>query len=260
MGVNLILPNGPSEEVLDGPSIGNGQWYRIGKYDGSSSIQSQASAEFILSDGNANRNTFVRLRASPCYSNSNSSLLLEEYSCWDTPALSLMRMCSLNNSSGDTLEVWGNNPNVANMRLRVKHQEFFPGGRWTPVNFEPIPATPTDASVYMRRGIGPTGNWRDAAMLNNWVRLDTNWNIPGYRMLPGSLVELRGVIKGGTISGGTPVLNLPIGYRPTLRQLNVCVSSDAIGRIDVSSNGDVYVTVGSTTWASLDNIRFLAEN
>lgn len=262
MGVNLILPNGPSEEVLDGPSIGNGQWYRIGRIDldESSSAQLQASAEFILSDGNSDRNTFIRLRASVCYPNSNlnSSLLLEEYACWSNPALSLMRMCRTSN--GATLEIWGDNPYVANMRLRVRHEEFFPGLRWTPVNFEPIPVVPTDATVYMKRGIGPTGEFIPPTMQSGWINFDGGYNPTGYRMAPGSMVYLRGTIRSGTVGSAYPIFTLPPGHRPSYVCINSSICDSGMARIDVNPSGIVNCWTGSNGWLSLDKISFRAEN
>lgn len=257
MGASLLLPNGHAEQVLDGPEIGNGQWYRIGEYQPVDDRQNQVAAQFVLSDGNESRNDFIRLRAAVAYNHESNSLLLEEYACWEQPALARARLVTVN--SGAALEVWGDNPATATMRLRVRHEDFWPGTRWTPVNFTPVPVA-TSQTPIMQRGIAPTGQFLAPDLVNSWADYGGGYAAAGYRMSPGSAVELRGLVKGGTVSYAATVFTLPVGYRPKERLLFATTAGgDAHGRVDVTSDGAVIAAAGPNSWFSLNGIRFLAE-
>lgn len=101
--------------------------------------------------------------------------------------------------------------------------------------------------------------WIAPTLLNSWVNFDTSlYSAAGYRKV-GDLVELRGLVKSGTI--GLAVFNLPVGYRPTRSHHLPVAANDAYGtcRVNGSSGGapgDVVASAGSVSWFSLDNIRF----
>lgn len=99
-------------------------------------------------------------------------------------------------------------------------------------------------------------------LLNQWVPFDNLRTATYYRDSQG-IVHLEGMIKGGTIGDGAQAAAafiLPDGYKPKLTKNFPVVSNNAFGRVNVTMAGDVYVTVGSNEWVSLDGISFLADS
>lgn len=91
---------------------------------------------------------------------------------------------------------------------------------------------------------------------------DNSFNTLGYTRTVSGAVGLKGLIRGGSF--GTVVCNLPVGFRPAQRIIfnAPCASSSpASCRVDINSNGDVYMTTGtgsgSNGWVSLDGIIFM---
>jgi hypothetical protein len=257
MGVRLLAPYLPDEEVLNSAPVVGGQWYRIAQYHiPDAALQSQVAAEISLSDGNDYRNDFIRLRASVAYNDRNASLLLAEYTCWDQPSFARVRLINLERG-GSALEIWGEHPASATMRLRLRHEDFWPGLRWTPVNFAPVPETPEDGTILTRRGIAPTGGWITPVLVNSWVNFDSGFAPVGFRMHPGSLVEVRGLMKSGSMNA--VAFTLPAGYRPDHRLLFPAVGGDnGTARCDVAPDGSVVPITGSNAYLTLDAIRFTA--
>ena len=103
--------------------------------------------------------------------------------------------------------------------------------------------------------------WQDAVLVNNWVVYDSSFNPAQYFKDSQGIVHLRGLIKGGTVSvdynNAGLAFTLPEGYRPPYRQLHgVCTHPNAIGRVDILSDGRVIVQAGNNLWVSLDGISF----
>jgi hypothetical protein len=100
--------------------------------------------------------------------------------------------------------------------------------------------------------------WLTPFLLNNWVNYDTSvFNPAQYRKDGDGVVWLRGLVKGG--AAGSIIFSLPLGYRPTNRQLHgVCTSESVMGRVDVYKDGRVQIVNGSSVWLSLDGIAFRA--
>lgn len=77
------------------------------------------------------------------------------------------------------------------------------------------------------------------------------------------IVFLRGLIAGGTTTGGTTMFTLPIGFRPLagLTHLFAVASGDAFSRIDIEGTGAVKTASAplSASWVSLSNVSFIAE-
>lgn len=107
----------------------------------------------------------------------------------------------------------------------------------------------------------------DATELKNlWVNFGGSWSKAGYVKVQG-VVFLKGLIRDGIVALNTLIFTLPVGYRPGEdKVLDVPTwdgTSLTFGRIDILANGRV--NAGNqenklrTSWVSLDNISFLAE-
>lgn len=103
------------------------------------------------------------------------------------------------------------------------------------------------------RPFGGTGN---PPFLSSWVAFDaTTDQIPGFWRDPFGWIHLRGVAKSGTV--GSPLANLPPGFRPPSRERFVVISNDAVGRVDVEPDGDIVpLSPSNNTYVSLSGIRF----
>lgn len=264
MGALLLPRNGPAVETINSTvSIANGTWYRIAIIgDGVNNNQAgrKAAAEFILSDDVANRHGFIRFRASVAYNSLDSTLYLQEYTAYNNAPVSLARIVTLNGTAGGwAIELYSTTSVPGPMRLTVKHEDWLGASRWTPVDFQAVPATPTSPqAVLIQRGFAPIGHWRTPQMNNGWVNYDPVYNPATYRMLPGSMVEIRGLIKNGGI--GTNVFLLGQGWWPLFNQIRIVMTyNNVAGRVDIGGNGSVVPITGSSTWVSLDGIQWLAE-
>lgn len=98
-------------------------------------------------------------------------------------------------------------------------------------------------------------DWIEPKLLNNWVTYNPPYNEFAFFKSNDGIVYLRGMIKNGKLQA--PVFNLPEGFRPKNRELQIGHSSDhKIARIDVLKNGNILIMKGGTGWVSLDGIRF----
>ena len=73
-------------------------------------------------------------------------------------------------------------------------------------------------------------------------------------------MHLRGLIKGGIVSFNSPVFTLPADYRPAAQELFSTLANSQAARVDVKSNGQVVVVLGTNQWVNLDGLSFRAAN
>lgn len=73
-------------------------------------------------------------------------------------------------------------------------------------------------------------------------------------------VQVRGSLKGGTVTATTTICALPAGMRPPAPQQFACVlNNTTLGTVQVNADGSVVLLVtGNATQTSLDMIRFKA--
>ena len=57
-------------------------------------------------------------------------------------------------------------------------------------------------------------SWNDSSLVNGWANYGSGWANAGYRVGPDGLIELRGLIFGGTVANGTVLFTLPTGSLP----------------------------------------------
>lgn len=113
---------------------------------------------------------------------------------------------------------------------------------------------PTTIALLTANAHTVIGSQGAPAFQNSWVAWGAGEAIPGYWKDPFGFVHLKGVIKSGTIN--TVAFNLPPGYRPAEKQTIAAISNNAIGRLDIATNGDVTPVAGSNVYFSLNNVQF----
>lgn len=118
--------------------------------------------------------------------------------------------------------------------------------QWKPAAL-PVPATPT----------GETG-WTNAVFQNGWLDYGSGYNPGGYIKDIDNYVHLRGMVRSGTQNAA--IFTLPVGYRPSYRQLLKGTSADVHCRVDVLTTGEIlWITGGNNGWVSLDGMILRAE-
>jgi len=93
-----------------------------------------------------------------------------------------------------------------------------------------------------------------ASFSNSWVNFGSGAQDAEYRKHSDGRVELRGLIKTGTVTSSA--FTLPTGYRPTAPVHVAVESNGAYGKVTVGTDGTVTPAVGSNTSLSLDTVRF----
>ena len=99
--------------------------------------------------------------------------------------------------------------------------------------------------------------WTAPTFQNAWVNFGGAYDTAGYQLDSFNNVELKGLIKTGTI--GLSAFTLPAGYRPAATLAFTAISNGAVGRVEVNSSGQVIPAAGNNAYVSLTNIRFPAE-
>ncbi len=100
--------------------------------------------------------------------------------------------------------------------------------------------------------------WSTLTLKNSWIDYNSsNWTTAGYTKTSAGMIVLKGLVKSGTATAGTVIGTLPAGYRPAERLLFQTGSAGAVGRIDIETNGDISIQVGTNTWISLDGLNFM---
>ena len=106
--------------------------------------------------------------------------------------------------------------------------------------------------------------WIAPTLVNSWVNYGAGFHSAGYYKDPLGVVHIRGLIKDGTVTIGTTLFTLPVGYRPSQAVLfdvaGYIPPNPASVRIDVNASGTV--TINSTAdnyYLSLSGISFRAD-
>lgn len=94
--------------------------------------------------------------------------------------------------------------------------------------------------------------WTAPTLLNSWVDYGGSYQTARYRKRLDGVVELDGMVKNGSSTSAT-IMTLPVGYRPAAYQIFPVWSNTAVARLDVRSDGTVFMAggTGSTSWVYL---------
>lgn len=95
--------------------------------------------------------------------------------------------------------------------------------------------------------------WVAPTLGNAWVNFGGAYQVAQYRKV-GDEVELRGVIKGGTMN--VAAFTLPAGFRPPALNQFATVSGGVYGYITVDPTGNVNPAVGTNASFDLAPVRF----
>lgn len=122
------------------------------------------------------------------------------------------------------------------------------------------PASPSvNAWVALERMVIPT-SMKDAyfpSYSGSWVDYSSTNNSYAH---PFVIKDKQGIcwMFGMVKSGSGTIFNLPEEYRPAKQEIFGVIANAAIGRVDVSPNGNVDFNYGANNWVSLDGLSWMA--
>jgi hypothetical protein len=96
--------------------------------------------------------------------------------------------------------------------------------------------------------------------VNSWSNYGFGYEGAGFYKDRESRVHLSGLIKGGIITTGILLFQLPATARPAARLMFTVENNGSSGRIDILSNGDVLLmTATNNAFLNLTGISFRAD-
>ncbi|MFA5172748.1 MAG: type II secretion system protein [Sulfuriferula sp.] len=101
--------------------------------------------------------------------------------------------------------------------------------------------------------------WATPVLQNTWTDYLGAFTTSAFTKTSEGVVVFKGLIKRtGSAVAGEVLFQLPVGYRPNLRQVyTTMTNSNVASRVDVDPNGNVLIQSGSAGWLSLDGIKFV---
>lgn len=126
--------------------------------------------------------------------------------------------------------------------------------------FFSAPYVVDDTSSVLSIGVtDDTGPFKTVSTFSNgWSSLGAPYAPIGYRKTAGGIVELRGVLNGGSVNQAA--FALPAGFRPAFQKSFACVTSGtAVANLKISASGTITPSDNTSGYVSLDGIAFRAE-
>lgn len=241
-----------------------GNWYRIGTLTGveGEPTGAKATGVWTIRTNASGQHASIRLRVGYAFDDrEGQTIFLEEYSGysedgWVQP-FSQARLVPIGSTyDGAHLEILcTSTPADFEMTMTLEPGEWKGGNGWQLVNMADVGTT---ENVVNTVGLYWTGRWTALPLVNGWANYVAPYPWAEFRMLPGSLVKVRGVIRNGTAS--TTISTFPVGAR-TRHQLSFCTiaGSNSLGRVDVYNDGRLGHVAGANSYLSLDTITYVAE-
>lgn len=91
---------------------------------------------------------------------------------------------------------------------------------------------------------------------NNWVPYGSPFSAPAYAIDADGRVHVKGLVKNGVVTDGTPIVTLPVGYQP-LEYNHIAVdNTGASGFIGVDTNKNIVAKGGANGYLSLQSIFY----
>jgi len=113
-------------------------------------------------------------------------------------------------------------------------------------------------STYMPATSGVT--WTNLSLVNGWVHYGAPFTTPQYTKTADNVVQLKGLLNGGSLTYDTVIATLPVGFRPKARILYATTNNNNVhARVDILPDGQVRFMGTSNVWFSLDSISFIGE-
>jgi hypothetical protein len=103
------------------------------------------------------------------------------------------------------------------------------------------------------------GDPGDNQIGNGWTSYGSGYPTIAYTKSADGIVTVKGLIKGGNTAKNTLVAKMPAGYWPTKTLEFAATSASGHARFDVTEHGYIQAVVVDSTWTSLSNISFVAE-
>lgn len=275
MGIQILEPSGPARsKLISTVALTPGNWYRIAQFGNgeASGTSVRLAGEFTISDSQGGRHNYIKFHCAVAFGGvfGHTSLHPLQVTAYNSPCFGIVRCVSLNGTyGGHAIEVYCLTDMAAGMQLTVQNEDWQAGQNWELKNFINVPAdVVAPQALLVARSLQATGHWVNfPSMLNGWVNYDaagTQFAWGGYKLVPGSQVQLRGLIRSGTIANGASgtIFVMPVGFRPHRRAIFSCAANiESTLRVDVQATGEVVAIggPGNNGWLSLDNIRYTAE-
>jgi len=173
-------------------------------------------------------------------------------------------------SAGITMPVWGvlyyvptfgtdgSTTDQTAWRMVGYSSDFTVPAHWIPIAIRNYDLN----MVYFGNGIGYTP-WYTPTFTNSWVAFgNASYQNPQYRRNSMGRVEMRGLMKSGTVN--VQAFMLPAGFRPVNGEIFVTAASTGIADLRVFVSGEVrvagYFAGGTNGSVSLSGVTFTAEN
>lgn len=123
---------------------------------------------------------------------------------------------------------------------------------------------PTASPTFTGTVTLPQSAWTNATLQNSWVNFGGVYATAAYRKDPAGNVQIKGLIKSGTITAGTTIFNLPTGFRPSQTRAFSTTSSNGSNLssiLEIDSLGNVKIGGGAigNTFISLEIPPFYGE-
>lgn len=163
---------------------------------------------------------------------------------------------TLNPFLGDTTSTLAGNLTRENLRRQVETIRIetgvsipatFAGGLVRVKN--KLGAKPTEVRIGQVSPVAEISGWISPTFQNSWADYGSPNDTVAFKKDVMGRLLLKGVAVGGSI--GVAMFTLPVGYRPSVRQIIGTTSNSVHGEIVIETSGEVVPTVGSNVYFGL---------
>jgi hypothetical protein len=109
------------------------------------------------------------------------------------------------------------------------------------------------------RNYANSESFKNLPLSNSWANLGSSNATAQYLKYSNGEVEVKGVVSGGTITAGTVIGTLPVGYRPLQNFYHAVVTNGGWGLVQVFSDGTIKTVTVSSAWVDFGRMKFKAE-